>query len=73
MTQRPSVLEFIGNAATLKYIDGNWNSVVPHILDYNYTAAAGTMDRISELVRKEYVGDGNLTVGNTDGFIQVTE
>lgn len=56
----------------MKYIDENWNRVIPHILDYNYTVPQERRDRVSELMRKEYMGDAELARGNTDGFIQVT-
>lgn len=55
----------------MKYIDENWNRVIPHILDYNYTVPQERRDRVSELTRKEYIGDAELARNNTDGFIQV--
>lgn len=55
----------------MKYIDENWNQVMPHVLDYNYTMSREKIDEVSELIRKEYMGDGDLTIGNTEGFIQV--
>lgn len=66
------VSEFINDDKIMKYIDENWNRVIPHILDYNYTVPQEHRDRVSELMRKEYMGDAELARGNTDGFIQVT-
>lgn len=65
------LVEFVNNATLLKYIDENWNKVIPHILDYNYTVSREKIDKVSELIRKEYMGDSDLTIGNTEGFIQV--
>jgi len=64
-------LEFINDPKLLKYIDENWNKVLPHILDYNYTIPQDKIDNVSELIRKEYVGVKRLVKGNTEQFIQV--
>lgn len=64
-------LEFINNPELLKYIDENWNKVMPHILDYNYTIPQDKIDNVSELIRKEYMGSKKLIKGNTEQFIQV--
>jgi len=64
-------LEFINNPKLLKYIDENWNKVMPHILDYNYTISQDKIDNVSELIRKEYMGSKLLVKGNTEQFIQV--
>jgi len=55
----------------LKYINENWNKVMPHILDYNYTISQDKIDDVSELIRKEYLGSKELVKGNTEQFIQV--
>jgi len=64
-------LEFINNPELLKYIDEDWNKVMPHILDYNYTIPQDKIDNVSELIRKEYLGSKELVKGNTEQFIQV--
>jgi len=64
-------LEFINNPKLLKYIDEDWNKVMPHILDYNYTIPQDKIDNVSELIRKEYLGSKELVKGNTEQFIQV--
>jgi len=64
-------LEFINNPELLKYIDENWNQVIPHILDYNYTIPQDKIENVSELIRKEYMGSKTLVRGNTEQFIQV--
>lgn len=64
-------LEFINNPKLLKYIDEDWNKVMPHILDYNYTISQDKIDNVSELIRKEYLGSKELVKGNTEQFIQV--
>ncbi|XP_060833735.1 venom carboxylesterase-6-like [Rhopalosiphum padi] len=63
--------EFINNPNLLKYIDENWNKVLPHILDYNYTIPQDKIDYVSELIRKEYIGSKKLVKGNTEEFIQM--
>lgn len=63
--------EFINNADVLRHIDKNWNEVIPHILDYNYTVSPGNINNVSETIRKEYMSDGDLIKGNTEQFIQV--
>lgn len=65
------ILEFINNPNLLKYIDENWNEVLPHILDFNYTVPQDKIDNISERIRKEYIGNTHLIKGNTEQFIQV--
>lgn len=55
----------------MKYIDEHWNQVVPHILDYNYTIPQENINKVSELIRKEYIGNTKLAKGNTESFIQV--
>jgi len=64
-------LEFINNPKLLKYIDEDWNKVMPHILDYNYTIPQDKIANVSELIRKEYLGSKELVKGNTEEFIQV--
>ena len=64
-------LEFINNPMLMEYIDKNWNKVLPHILDYNYTIPQDKIDNISKLIRKEYIGSTELVKGNTEQFIQV--
>ncbi|VVC27651.1 Hypothetical protein CINCED_3A005726 [Cinara cedri] len=63
--------EFINNAALMKHIDENWNNVIPHILDYNYTIPGEQINNVSQLIRKEYIGNTVLKKGNTEQFIQM--
>ncbi|KAL4141756.1 hypothetical protein QTP88_004333 [Uroleucon formosanum] len=63
--------EFINNPELLKYIDENWNKVMPHILDYNYTIPQDYIDTVSEMIREEYIGSNYLAKGNTEEFIQM--
>lgn len=44
---------------------------MPHILDYQYTIPQGYSERVSKLIREEYMGNTKLMKGNTDNFIQV--
>lgn len=44
----------------LKYIENNWNAVLPHILHYNYTIDIKEHDRVSQMIRKEYLGNKKL-------------
>lgn len=64
-------IEFINNDTILKNIDENWNNVIPHILDYYNTIPQKNINHVSELIRKEYMGDADLIKGNTENFIQV--
>ncbi|XP_050428947.1 venom carboxylesterase-6-like [Adelges cooleyi] len=63
--------EYVNNEALLNHIDKNWNQVIPHILDYNYTVPSSRIDEVSQRIRIEYMGEQPLVKGKTAEFIQM--
>ena len=41
-------------------MDKNWESIAPHLLDYNYTVLHELRDEISKKIRKHYFGTKSI-------------
>lgn len=52
-------------------LDSQWNKLLPHILDYNYTASQDNHDTISEKIRQKYLGNEKLTTDNFPKLLQL--
>uniref|UniRef100_A0A2S2Q259 Carboxylic ester hydrolase n=1 Tax=Sipha flava TaxID=143950 RepID=A0A2S2Q259_9HEMI len=63
--------EFINNVTLLKFITENWNQVIPHLLDFNYTVQPDKINNVSQLIRKQYLDSEDLVIGNTAKFIEM--
>lgn len=55
----------------LKEINANWNDIVPHILDYNFTIPQKELNKVSQIIRQTYMGDKQLTMDNFYDFVKV--
>lgn len=55
----------------LPYIDKNWNELLPHILDYNYTLKVELHNEISQKIRQKYLGDQRITKNNFMEMIKI--
>ncbi|XP_034952492.1 venom carboxylesterase-6-like [Chelonus insularis] len=49
--------DFCGDDILLKELDARWDSLVPHILDYNYTIPLDKQIEVNKKIRKYYIGD----------------
>lgn len=49
--------EFIANEELMTELDENWESLAPHLLDYNYTIPKSEHARVAREVRKHYLGN----------------
>nr|CAI5867393.1 unnamed protein product [Callosobruchus analis] len=48
------------NDEILRYLDKNWNDLMPHILHYADVVNPGDLQTVGEMIRKEYLGNGKL-------------
>lgn len=66
--------EFISKPEYLEAINNNWNQLLPSILDYRTSMADDDFlrDEISQMVKKRYLGEENLTEHNFRDFIRVS-
>ncbi|KAL3274199.1 hypothetical protein HHI36_015615, partial [Cryptolaemus montrouzieri] len=45
----------------LKYIDENWNEIIPHILHYNSTVKPSAKQSVTKKIREQYFGDNHIS------------
>ncbi|KAL1464544.1 hypothetical protein WDU94_004177 [Cyamophila willieti] len=63
--------EYLPSEEKIKYIDENWTSLAPHILDYNFTVPDNLKAEIAEKVRHKYLGNKPINLENQKAFVQI--
>ncbi|VEN33922.1 unnamed protein product, partial [Callosobruchus maculatus] len=58
------------NDEILRYLDKNWNDVMPHILHYADVVEPEDLKAVGEIIRKEYLGNGKLNKKTFKKMIQ---
>lgn len=48
----------------MKEVDENWNSIAPHLMDYNYTITPELRDSVSEKIRQHFLGNEKISPTN---------
>lgn len=56
---------FITNETSLTDLEANWNTIAPHLLDYNHTIALEYLNHTSQQIRSFYLGDDSLEIDKT--------
>ncbi|KAF7989104.1 hypothetical protein HCN44_007414 [Aphidius gifuensis] len=58
--------EFVADKVLMAELNDKWNSIAPHLLDYNYTIKVSDHVNIAEKIRKHYLGvekiDGTMVL-----------
>lgn len=55
---------FFYNGTYLNLIDSQWNKLLPHILDYNFTVSPENLDSVSQKIRHHYFGKTKISKKN---------
>ncbi|ETN60431.1 carboxylesterase, beta esterase [Anopheles darlingi] len=64
--------EFLGNERYVQQIDGQWNELLPSILDYKYAVTDRLLrNALSEVIRNRYLGKAKLNEQNYQQFTQM--
>lgn len=63
--------EFMRHEEYLPLMERDWNHVLPHILDYNYTVASDRLNEVSQLIKEHYLGDKPLTKETFKQFVDI--
>lgn len=61
---------FVGLLPYLKVVDKQWDHLLPHILDYNYTLSEEEKPLVAKKIRDVYLGKDKL---NQDTFLKFSE
>ncbi|XP_057321823.1 venom carboxylesterase-6-like [Microplitis mediator] len=52
--------EFVDSEELMEELDKNWDKILPHLLDYNYTIPASRHGEVSRKIRSHYLGRKKL-------------
>ncbi|XP_066257357.1 venom carboxylesterase-6-like isoform X1 [Euwallacea similis] len=63
--------EFWANEEHLKEIDSRWNELLPFILHYNETLPAELKNKVSQLIRRQYMGDKPINRETFASFVDI--
>lgn len=55
----------------MKELDENWESIAPHLLDYNYTISSAEHSSVARQVRKHYLGSEPINRKTTEALIHM--
>ncbi|XP_046744724.1 venom carboxylesterase-6-like [Diprion similis] len=62
---------FIANATDLDYLNENWNTIAPSLLDFNYTIPVSNHSTVSELIKEHYLGGSKIGNSTIQEFIHM--
>lgn len=52
--------DFIANEKLMAELNENWNSIAPHLLDYNFTIPQNMQVQVSQKIKKHYLDDQKI-------------
>lgn len=65
------VVDFVADPSYLPQINEEWNELIPHILDYNYTVCPSQRDAVTQKIRQFYFKDKPVSKDTYPLLIQV--
>ncbi|CAB0028987.1 unnamed protein product [Trichogramma brassicae] len=63
--------EYVNNDAYLKELDENWETIAPHLLDFNFTIPLGQHAEVARKIRRHYFGDRPIDRSSVDRLIKM--
>ncbi|XP_046425204.1 venom carboxylesterase-6-like [Neodiprion fabricii] len=63
--------DFVTSEELLADLNENWESIAPHLLDFNYTAPKAQHANISKLVKQYYLGSKPIEVSTITEIVQL--
>ncbi len=63
--------EFCTNEEFLKYLYRNWNSVAPHVMQYNDSAPSDVVKELSEVIYEEWLKNESLMAPGCKALVKV--
>lgn len=64
-------IEFVANQTLLKQLNDEWDHIAPFLLDFNDTVSLNDQNRVSEIIRKHYLGDKEISKETVQPLIRM--
>ncbi|XP_014220887.1 venom carboxylesterase-6-like [Trichogramma pretiosum] len=65
------VAEYVNNDAYLRELDENWETIAPHLLDFNFTIPLEQHAEVARKIRRHYFGDRPIDRRSVDRLIKL--
>ncbi|XP_046484317.1 venom carboxylesterase-6-like [Neodiprion pinetum] len=63
--------DFTANEKLLKQLNNNWESIAPHLLDFNYTVSKSERSDVARLIRQHYLGTKPIDKSTVKEIVQM--
>ncbi|KAG7188023.1 hypothetical protein KM043_015769 [Ampulex compressa] len=63
--------DFITDEEKLHYLEQNWESLAPHLMDFNYTVASEKKSNIAHLIKQHYLGSKKIDKNTVKELVQM--